>query len=60
MPRRMNLWYVIKFIENNGTERFKHVSNCWNTQITFFFETSGGERCYLYLNAVYIFNTLEN
>jgi hypothetical protein len=35
----------------------KNVNNCWNTNISFFLETSGGQKSNLYLNVVYFFNT---
>jgi hypothetical protein len=31
---------------------FKNVNSCWNTKITFYFETSGIENSILYLNDV--------
>ncbi len=30
---------------------FKNVNNCWNTKITFYLETYGGENSILYLKA---------
>jgi hypothetical protein len=44
----------------NGTARFKNVNNCMNTNISFFFETSGGQSYKLYLNVVHFFNTSIN
>ncbi len=39
----------------NGTEHFKNVNSCWNTNISFYLETSGGQRSNLYLNVVHFF-----
>jgi hypothetical protein len=48
---------LLKIMEQTA---LRNASNCWNTQITFCLEKSGGERSNLHLNAVHIFNTLEN
>jgi hypothetical protein len=37
----------------NGTARFKNVNNCWNTNISFYLETSGSQNYYLFLNVVH-------
>ncbi len=37
----------------NGTARFKNVNNCWNINISFYLETSGGQSSNIYLNGVY-------
>jgi hypothetical protein len=34
----------------------KNVNNCWNTNISFYLETSGGQCSFLYLNVVHFFN----
>jgi hypothetical protein len=44
----------------NGTARFKNVNNCWNTNISFYFETSGGQNSNLYLNVAYFLSTSVN
>ncbi len=44
-------------MEHHG---LKNVSNCWNTNISFNFETSGGKNSNLYLNVVRFFNTSVN
>jgi hypothetical protein len=36
---------------------FRRVNSCWNTQISFYLVTSGGQNFNLYLNTVPIFNT---
>jgi hypothetical protein len=38
----------------------KIVNNCWNTEISFSLETSGGQKFILYLNVVHFFNTGVN
>ncbi len=39
---------------------FKYENSCWNTKITFYLETSGGENSILYLNGVHFFNISVN
>ncbi len=39
---------------------FENVNSCWNTQITFYLETSGSENSIRYLNVVHFFNTSVN
>ncbi len=39
---------------------FKNVNSCWNTKITAYLETSGGQNSNLYLNVVHFFNTGVN
>jgi len=34
----------------------KNVNSCWNTKISFYLETSGGQNYNLYLNVVHFFN----
>ncbi len=41
----------------NGTACFKNVNNFWDTNISFYLETSGGQNFSLYLNVVHFFNT---
>jgi hypothetical protein len=41
----------------NETARFKNVNNCWNNNISFYFDTSGGQNSNLCLNVVHFFNT---
>jgi hypothetical protein len=41
-------------------QTFKNVHNCWNTNISFHLETSGGQNSNLYLNVVHFFNTSVN
>jgi hypothetical protein len=36
-------------------QRFKNVSNCWNTNIYSYLGTSGGQNTNLYLNVVHFF-----
>ncbi len=38
----------------------KYVSNCLNTNIYSYFETSGGKSSILYLNVVHFFNSRVN
>ncbi len=38
-----------------GTARFKNVSICWTTNISFYSGTSGGQKSNLYLNVVHFF-----
>jgi hypothetical protein len=38
---------------SNGTARSKNVSNCCNTNIYSYLETSGGQSSILYLNVVH-------
>ncbi len=44
----------------DGTAHLRNVSNCLNTNIYSYLETSGGKSYYLYLNAVRFFNTSVN
>ncbi len=44
----------------NGSARFKNVSNCLNTNIYSYLETSGGQSSNPYLNVVHFFNTRVN
>ncbi len=39
---------------------FKNVNKCLNTNIYFYFGTSGGQSPNLYLNVVYFFNSCVN
>jgi len=39
---------------------YKNVNSCWNTKITFYLDTYGGENFILYLNVVHFFNTKVN
>jgi hypothetical protein len=43
-----------------GTTHFKNVNRCWNTKITFYLETPGGQISNLYFNVVHFFNTSVN
>ena len=43
-----------------ATVRFKNVSNCLNTNIYSYLETSGAHSSNLYLNAVHFFNNSVN
>jgi hypothetical protein len=45
---------------SNGTAHFKNASNCLNTNINSYLETSGGQSYNLYLNVVHIFKTSVN
>ena len=38
----------------------KNVDSCWNTKITFYLETSGGQNSTLLFNAVHFFNASVN
>jgi len=49
--------FVTFSMEQNA---LKDVNSCWNTKITFYLETSGGQSSNLYLNFIYIFNTCVN
>jgi hypothetical protein len=44
----------------NGTAHFKNVSNCLNTKINFYLQTSADQSSNLYLNVVHFFNTSIN
>jgi hypothetical protein len=48
-------WTII-----NVTARFKNVSNCLNTNISFYLDTSGGQNSNLYLNVVPFFDPSVN
>jgi hypothetical protein len=37
----------------NGTAHFKNANNCWNTNLSFYLETSGGQNSNLYLEVVH-------
>jgi hypothetical protein len=39
---------------------FKNIKKSWNTKISFFLDTSGGQNSNLYLNVVHFFNTNVN
>jgi hypothetical protein len=41
----------------NETARFKNANNGWNTNISFYFDTSGGQNSNQCLNVVHFFNT---
>ncbi len=43
-----------------ATVRFKNVSNCLNTNIYSYLETSGAQSSNLYLNVVHFFSTSVN
>ncbi len=47
-------------IDTNGTARFKNATNCLNTEIYSYLETSGGQRSNLYIKVAYIFNARVN
>jgi hypothetical protein len=38
----------------------KNVNNCWNTNISFYLETSGGQNSNLYINVAHFFNISVN
>ncbi len=38
----------------------KNVNSCWNTTISFYLETTGGQNYNLYLNVVQFLNTSAN
>jgi hypothetical protein len=38
----------------------KNLNNCWNTNISFYIKTSGGQSYNLYLNVVHFFHTCVN
>ncbi len=44
----------------NGTECFKNVNNCLNTNIYSYLETSGSQSSNLYLKAAHFFNSSVN
>jgi hypothetical protein len=44
----------------NETAHFKNVSNCLNTNIYSYLETSDGQSSNLHLNVVHFFNTSVN
>ncbi len=43
---------------SNETASLKNVSNCWNTNIYSYLETSGGKNSNIYLKVVHFFNTI--
>jgi hypothetical protein len=48
------LFFILQTMEQRA---FKNVSNCLNTNIYSYLETSGGKSFNLYLNVVNLFNT---
>jgi hypothetical protein len=53
----------MKWLADNDSSvepHFKNVSNSWNTNISFYLETSGVQSYNLYLNVVNFFNTSVN
>ncbi len=44
----------------NGTEYFKNVKKCLNTNIYSYLETSGGQSSNKFINVVHFFNTSVN
>jgi len=57
LKRGAHYWSQRVKCSTNGTVQFKVVNSCWNTNISFDFETSGGQNSNLYLNVVHFFNT---
>jgi hypothetical protein len=62
-----NLWRPNILMERNSfkmltkeEDAFKNVNNCWNTNISFCLETSGGQSFNQYLIVVRFFNTSVN
>jgi hypothetical protein len=53
----INLATLAKAMEQHA---LKNVNNCWNTNISLYLETSGGQNSNLYLNLVHFFNTSLN
>ncbi len=47
----------LKLMEQHA---LKNVNNCWNTKISLYLETSGGQSSNLYLNVDHFFNTSVN
>ncbi len=43
-------WSIVLPMEQHA---LKNVNNCWNANISFYFETSGGQNSYLHRNAVH-------
>jgi hypothetical protein len=52
--------YIFLNPEKVEQHAIKNVNNCWNINISFYLETSGGQNSNLYLIVVYIFNTIVN
>jgi hypothetical protein len=50
----------LKISLDKGTACLKNVNNRWNTNISFYLETSDGQNSNLYLNVVQFFNTSIN
>ncbi len=44
----------------NGTVHLKNICNCFNTNMSFYLDTSGGQSSNLYLNVVHFFNASVN
>jgi hypothetical protein len=58
----LNTWdiYYITFMAIMEQRIFKNVSNCLNTNICSYLETSGGQNSNLYLNVVRFFSSSVN
>jgi hypothetical protein len=51
----------IMLLESSIEQRaLKSVQNCWNANMSFYLETSGGQNFNLYLDVVHFFNTSVN
>jgi hypothetical protein len=48
------------YVHRGEQHVFLNVNICWNTNISFHLETSGGKNSNLYLNVVNFFNTSVN
>ncbi len=68
-PMHILLWVQVahsSFIEgshmtkNTASAHFKRCKKYWNTNISFYIETSGGQNSNIYLNVVHFFNTSVN
>jgi len=47
----------LKLKVHNATASFKNLNNCWNTNISFYLETSGVQNSNIFFDVVHFFNT---
>ncbi len=51
---------VIGFGSNKWKSTLRKKQTCWNTQIAFYLETSGGQKFDVYLDVIHFFNANVN
>ncbi len=51
---------ILYFTSLMEQRALNNVNSCWNIDISFYLETSGGQSCNLYFNVVNFFNTSVN